>query len=243
MQTAPARAPLLPRLMSQGGRGAGDKVLGVDQTARRTWDKEVWAKKEEERELAERDAEAEEELRRKNRQVVARKNLQLTGNRAEGRLDLAAHVGKTMVVEGADGAKSKQGVWYCPDCDVLLHDSGAYLDHINGKKHQRVLGMNMRVERSTLPQVQAKLVPGRRLQRPKEKSGRSREDADREFEERIQEQLDKEQVAAEARREKRKAKRQEAAAAKQAEAEEGIDAETRAMAEAMGLPMSFGGGS
>eukprot|EP01048_Picozoa_sp_COSAG05_P041696 COSAG05_NODE_22089_length_267_cov_0.613095_1_plen_39_part_10 len=36
--------------MSSGGRGAGDKKMGVDNTARRTWDKETFAKKEEERE-------------------------------------------------------------------------------------------------------------------------------------------------------------------------------------------------
>eukprot|EP01047_Picozoa_sp_COSAG01_P103264 COSAG01_NODE_32745_length_576_cov_0.719078_1_plen_76_part_10 len=59
MQPAPAWAPPPPHLMSQGGRGAGDKVLGVDQTARRTWDKEVWAKKEEEREQARRAREEE----------------------------------------------------------------------------------------------------------------------------------------------------------------------------------------
>lgn len=232
--------------MSSGGRGAGDKTLGVDQTARRTWDKEVWAQKEAEREQAERDAEEEADMRRKNRQVVARENLKLTGNRAEGRLDLAKNVGKRMVVEGADGDKSKQGGWYCPDCDVLLHDSGAYLDHINGKKHQRVLGMNMRVKRATLGEVQAKLRAGRKPVQP-EKTGKSREDAERELERRISEQLEKEQDAAAKRAAKRKAKREEAKAVQEAAnkaagfSADGIDAETRAMAEAMGLPLGFGG--
>ena len=39
----------------------------------------------------------------------------------------------------------------CVDC--ILRDSASYLDHINGKYHNRALGMSMRVERSTADQV------------------------------------------------------------------------------------------
>jgi U4/U6.U5 tri-snRNP component SNU23 len=35
----------------------------------------------------------------------------------------------------------------------MVKDSANFLDHINGKKHQRALGMSMRVERATLDQV------------------------------------------------------------------------------------------
>jgi hypothetical protein len=38
-------------------------------------------------------------------------------------------------------------------CDCILRDSMSYLDHINGKYHNRALGMNMRVERSTADQA------------------------------------------------------------------------------------------
>lgn len=38
-------------------------------------------------------------------------------------------------------------------CDCVVKDSINFLDHINGKKHQRNLGMSMRVERSSLDQV------------------------------------------------------------------------------------------
>ena len=38
------------------------------------------------------------------------------------------------------------GYW-CDVCQCLLKDSMAYLDHINGKKHQRALGYSMRTER------------------------------------------------------------------------------------------------
>ena len=38
-------------------------------------------------------------------------------------------------------------------CDCILRDSASYLDHINGKYHNRALGMSMRVERSTADDV------------------------------------------------------------------------------------------
>ena len=46
-----------------------------------------------------------------------------------------------------------QAAFYCSVCDVKLNDSNSYLDHINGKMHNRALGMSMRVERSTVEQV------------------------------------------------------------------------------------------
>lgn len=50
-----------------------------------------------------------------------------------------------------------QAGYYCSVCDCILRDSASYLDHINGKYHNRALGMSMRVERSTPDQVR---LPG-----------------------------------------------------------------------------------
>ena len=50
--------------------------------------------------------------------------------------------------------KCTDGVgWHCRVCDCFLKDSLTYLDHINGRKHQRYLGYSMRVEKSTTEEV------------------------------------------------------------------------------------------
>jgi U4/U6.U5 tri-snRNP component SNU23 len=52
---------------------------------------------------------------------------------------------------------SQQPGYYCSVCDCVLKDSMSYLDHLNGKWHNRALGMSMRVEKSTAEQVRSRL--------------------------------------------------------------------------------------
>jgi U4/U6.U5 tri-snRNP component SNU23 len=71
-------------------------------------------------------------------------------------------------VASKDAAITKSGIgWHCKVCDCFLRDSHTYLDHINGRKHQRNLGYSMRVERSTKDQVASRLAA---LAKEKEKS-------------------------------------------------------------------------
>ena len=49
-----------------------------------------------------------------------------------------------------------QAGYYCNVCECILRDSSSYLDHINGKYHNRALGMSMTVERSTAEDVKRK---------------------------------------------------------------------------------------
>lgn len=80
-----------------------------------------------------------------------------------GRIEMvtAESAATTKSITGIDDPKQgvvKTGVgWHCRVCDCFLKDSHTYLDHINGRKHQRKLGYSMRVERSTKDDLVAKL--------------------------------------------------------------------------------------
>lgn len=59
-----------------------------------------------------------------------------------------------LVTHSSGVSKCADGVgWHCRVCDCFLKDSLTYLDHINGRKHQRYLGYTMRVEKSTTTEV------------------------------------------------------------------------------------------
>lgn len=147
----------------------------VDNTARRTWDLDEFRGRAAARDEkaaaaaaavgtkagAEAAANAAAELRRQKRLerdplhqglIAHRSNLKSR----DRELDLEARLGKQqMVVAGA--APSQQAGYYCSVCDCTLRDSQSYLDHINGKFHNRALGMSMRAERSTAEQVRQRL--------------------------------------------------------------------------------------
>jgi U4/U6.U5 tri-snRNP component SNU23 len=145
--------------------------------------------------------------------------------------DLDARVGQTTMIaaDAAAGAISKtDGVqqtgvgWHCKVCDCFLKDSLTYLDHINGRKHQRKLGYSMRAERSTTDDIKAKLEA---LKKKKETKAEEEEDID--LNERVQQKDNELQERQEERRRKRKERklktRQEAIAVTAPPAEESTD--------------------
>ena len=49
-------------------------------------------------------------------------------------------------------------IFYCAKCEVQLRDSSSYLEHINGKQHNKNLGMSMVVERVGIDKVRERLA-------------------------------------------------------------------------------------
>lgn len=191
-------------------------VLGVDNTHRKKIDREEYLQRARERE----EKEAEGQKAKSKDPPVQRKPLK----QRDYDVDLESRLGKTQVVTPI-APLSQQAGYFCSVCECVVKDSANYLDHINGKKHQRALGMSMRVERASLQQVQE------RFESMKKRKDSSTSITVQDFEERMLKQQQEEEERKRQRREKKKEKKKEKAIEDEAEEE---DSDIAAM-------MGFGG--
>eukprot|EP01125_Pyxidicula_operculata_P006227 TRINITY_DN2166_c0_g1_i1.p1 TRINITY_DN2166_c0_g1~~TRINITY_DN2166_c0_g1_i1.p1 ORF type:complete len:173 (-),score=53.83 TRINITY_DN2166_c0_g1_i1:335-853(-) len=165
-------------------------MSGKVQTQRRTWDKNLYKDKAFEREEKERIVER--PTPKKLAPGEQRKNL-------EGRdfaFDFDDEIGKVRVMSTTT-SQSQRGGFYCEVCDCTMKDSANYVDHLNGKKHQRMLGMSMRTKRSSLKEVQEKLRQGKR----------KREETEYDFQSNVEKSKKQSEEEKQQKKEERKAKR------------------------------------
>ncbi|KAJ2756824.1 U4/U6.U5 snRNP associated protein [Coemansia aciculifera] len=189
--------------MSTNAYGESKKTEGF----RRNWDNEAYAKKARDREQQNRLADEDEERRRKGlkprtrgaRPTEARELLQ---SRKQA-VDLEGMVGKVQIVQASTAASGQPG-FYCKVCDVTVKDSLSYLDHINGKNHQRVLNRSMKVASETVADVLAKLQSLRELKRRQQQQTKD----EYSFQEQVNQQQQAERQKRDKRREARRRQRQ-----------------------------------
>ena len=140
-------------------------------SVRRTWDKSYYEKKAKER-VEKGDNDEINDKTTKNNQNILKPEFQpaeigsagpagssraFLKVRDEG-IDLESKIGKVEIIKPNSVEAARGGAGYfCEVCACLLKDSVAYLDHINGKRHQRALGYSMRVERVDVDTVKSRL--------------------------------------------------------------------------------------
>jgi len=200
------------RLFTMSGAGSSS-----GQDFRRKWDRDEYEQIAKERIRAER--EAKESANAKDKGPPVKRDLL---RQRDYRVDIDSKLGKSQVITKTTPA-SQSGGYYCNVCDCVVKDSINFLDHINGKKHQRNLGMSMRVERSTLDQVKKRFEINRKKLEEKKK--------EYDIDQRMVELKEEEEKLKEYRREKRKEKKRKSDAVDE-DALSGMDPE---MARIMGF--------
>lgn len=163
---------------------------------RRKWDKDEYEQLAKKRLRAE---EEEAEAKEAKGPPVKRELLK----QREYRVDLDSKLGKSQVITKTTPT-SQSGGYYCNVCDCVVKDSINFLDHINGKKHQRNLGMSMKVERSTVDQVK------KRFELNKKKMEEKKKEYD--IDQRLQELKEEDEKMKAYRREKKKDKKRKTTA-------------------------------
>ncbi|CEF65921.1 Zinc finger matrin-type protein 2 [Strongyloides ratti] len=102
----------------------------------------------------------------KEKEEIAKKNGLLKPEKTSGKkellkmreekIDLTSKIGKSTKVN-PDTCNDGVG-FYCEICDVTVKDSISYLTHCNGKSHQKNLGITMKVKKSSVNDVKARIA-------------------------------------------------------------------------------------
>mmetsp|Transcript_9028 Transcript_9028/g.8054 ORF Transcript_9028/g.8054 Transcript_9028/m.8054 type:complete len:225 (+) Transcript_9028:52-726(+) len=189
---------------------------------RRTWDRDFYAAKAKER--AEKGDDYDKiDTNIKNKKITQREEFKPADDDALGpigsdraylnprqsKLDLESKVGKVEIIKSGEANTSHGPGYWCEVCQCLLKDSIGYLDHINGKKHQRALGFSMRVERVGADRVKDKIESLKRKAKELKEGNINTTSVVDDYESKIAARLLQEEIEKRRRKEEQLAKKKE----------------------------------
>jgi len=140
-------------------KGAYGATSGSDTSFRRTWDREEYAAKAEERERKfTEEGRARHEAALAGKKYIRRASTPPDARDTEARkarLNVADQVGKTQLVAvgAAQGKRGKSAGFYCDACDLTFKDNLQFVEHLNSKQHLVATGESGEVRRATLEEV------------------------------------------------------------------------------------------
>lgn len=130
----------------------GEKEDIIDAMGRKAWDKDFYLEKAKNHIMF-----GPERIGKRKDPVIPLPASQRTFlQQRKNELNLDRHLGEHRVVT-THTIKPMQGGYWCSVCECLLKDSATYLDHVNGRRHNRNLGMNMKVEKIGVDRIKEKL--------------------------------------------------------------------------------------
>lgn len=139
-------------MSSSSKRPPGEEEDAVDAMGRKVWDKDQYMERAKNNIMF-----GPERIGRRKDSVIPLPSSQRTFLKQRTHdLNLEQNLGKSQVVT-KHTIKPMQGGYWCSVCECLLKDSATWLDHINGRRHNRNLGMNMKVEKIGVDRVREKL--------------------------------------------------------------------------------------
>lgn len=136
-----------------------------DTSFRRTWDRATYAAKAAERETTQKL----ESIARHDAKLAGRvyhpppssssPSTTTTTTARAARLDVSAHVGKTLLVPlgAATGKRGRGAGFYCGDCDLTYKDNVQFVEHLNSRQHLLATGQSGEVRRASVQEVRERL--------------------------------------------------------------------------------------